>query len=288
MHNLIVLGGTGYLGSNIVSEIKSSYEKTFILSRAQRTKESPLDTSHVTFDLINQEWNEHLTEVFSKPFDMVIASWPSLNDYNDGIHLDFAHALKVFFERVIKFAPRKIYVAGTCFEYRKQSGELGVLDDLEGRNNYAKAKVLAFNFFREIYKRNPEWNTSILYQRIWYLYGRENSPRSLLATIKNLNCMGKEKNIIETLDLQSNGEQILDYVNIEIVLNEIKRFFLHDEMNRCFIVSNACSGDPVRLKDFIGQYCRENNFEFIQLNWKKDLDNNPIKFYGRKETINIE
>jgi nucleoside-diphosphate-sugar epimerase len=288
MHNLIVLGGTGYLGSNIVSELKSSYEKTVILSRTQRTKKTPQDTSLITLDLINQEWDEHLTDVFSNPFDMVIASWPSLHDYNDGIHFDFAHALKGFFERVIKFAPRKIYIAGTCFEYRKQSGELRVLDDLEGRNNYAKAKVLTFNFFREIFKQNPEYNTSILYQRIWYLYGRENSPRSLLATIKNLNCMGKEKNTIETLDLQSNGEQILDYVNIENVLYEIKRFFLHDEMNRCFIVSNACSGDPVRLKDFIDQYCREKNFEFIHLNWKNELVNNPTKFYGRKEKINIE
>lgn len=288
MQNLIVLGGTGYLGSNIVSELKSSYEKTLIVSRAQRTTETLRDTLHVKLDLINQEWDEHLTAVFSNPFDMVIASWPSINDYDDGIHFDFAHALKVFFERVIKFAPRKIYIAGTCFEYRKQTGELRVLDDLEGRNNYAKAKVLAFKFFQEIFRQNPECNTSIFYQRIWYLYGRENSPRSLLTTIKNLNCMGKEKNTIEILDLQSNGEQIIDYVNIENVLSEIKRFFLHDEFNRCFIVSNACSGNPVRLKDFIGQYCRENNFEFIQLNWKNDLVNNPIKFYGRKEKINIE
>mgnify|MGYP001228707278 CR=1 FL=1 len=288
MRNLIVVGGSGYLGRNIVCDLKSNYDNIFIISRSRQNERTKKGITHLTFDILKHKWDDSLSICFNNTADIALTAWPSLHDYNDNIHFTFARSLKRFFDQILNFSPRKIYISGTCFEYSKLSKDIRVLDELKGRNKYAKAKVWSYNSLLKSFKENLIGNTSVLYQRIWYLYGRENSSRSLLSMIDNLNRLGKQNNRVENLDLNSNGEQFLDYVKIDDIISEIKEFFSTDDLNKSFIVSNGCSGIPVKLKNFIEEYCHENQINNVRLNWKKDLSKSNYSFYGRKEKIFIK
>tara|TARA_B110000027_G_scaffold132338_1_gene158289 strand:- start:2823 stop:3689 length:867 start_codon:yes stop_codon:yes gene_type:complete len=285
MRNLLVVGGTGYLGKNIITDLGANYDNVFIVSRSLLDEVNNSNITHIKLDLFEKDWDDKFENCFKDEFDVVITAWPSLHDYNDEIHFHFSKVIVEFFNWILDYSPRKIYLSGTCFEYESVQGEARIYDRLLGRNNYAKAKVIAFKGFLKAFQSNTRNNTSVLYQRIWYLYGRENSPRSLLAKIDNLSQLSKRNNEVQTIDLESSGEQYLDYIHIDNVIAEIKRFLEEESPNKSFAISNGCSGKPVRLKEFINVYCANNEINGVRVNWSLSEDLKSKKFYGRKEKL---
>ena len=285
MRNLLVVGGTGYLGKNIIIDLGANYDNVFIVSRSLLDEVNNSNITHIKLDLFEKNWNDKLESYLIGSFDVVITAWPALSDYGHDIHFQFAKVIVEFFNWILDYSPRKIYISGTCFEYESIQGEARINDRLLGRNNYAKAKVIAYKGFLNVFQRNTSNSTSVLYQRIWYLYGRENSPRSLLAKIDSISHLGRQNDKLQTIDLESSGEQYLDYVHIDEIIAEIRSFLKVKSSSKSFIVSNGCSGKPVKLKEFIVGYLATNKINNIRLNWSCDEDLKSQKFYGVKKKM---
>jgi nucleoside-diphosphate-sugar epimerase len=285
VRNLLVVGGTGYLGKNIIIDLGAEYDNVYVIFTSPPDELINSNSTYVKLDLFEKDWNDKLVDCLADQFDVIITAWPSLTDYGHDIHFDFARVIVEFFSWILDYFPRKIYISGTCFEYESIQGEVSVNDRLLGRNNYAKSKVIAYKGFLKAYQRNESNCTSILYQRIWYLYGRENSPRSLLAKIDTMSHLGRQNNKLQIINLESSGEQYLDYVHIDYIIAEIRSFLKVSPSGKSFIVSNGCSAKPVRLKEFIAEYLAANEINNLSLNWSSDENLKIQKFYGSKKKM---
>lgn len=242
MPNVLITGGTGFLGSALVRRLARAGDRVLLLTRPDS------DTTRIA------SVRERVTLLPCELGD--VASWePAVRRFapervfhlawyaEPGKYLtDTARNLEhlglgaIFVERVLQMRPRHFVVTGTCFEYDTAAGLLR--EDVTPEAPtwiYSACKLALKNVALQLAR---DHGVPLVWARIFYLFGCFEDRRRLVPLI--VNALGAN----QPLQLRSHGRQIRDYLHVSDVASGLDAAAGYGQPG----VVNIGSGEPVSVR----------------------------------------
>ena len=226
------------------------------------------------FDLFDQStWHAFIAQ---RPTHAIILSWPGLSNYNDAFHL--THNLPAcieLVERLINAGLKNLVVAGTCYEYGLQNGQLRESHLSDPLNCYSIAKDSLRRLIQNRYKqKDVRW----CWLRIFYPYGEGQNPNSLLPSLERAIEKGNS-----TFDMSS-GRQIRDFLPVQLVA---KHALALSKNPLAFGIYNSCSGKPRSIREIVEARVKETESKIaLNFGFYPDRIDEPLAFWGCPKRIN--
>ena len=275
---ILVTGATGFIGRNVVDYLcENTKNEIFILTRDLNNAKNKRWSSRVTIligDISVQipNWFDYL----QKPDIVLHLAWSKLPNYTESF--DLTENLPndiMFLENLIVNGLKSLVVAGTCFEYGLQEGELS--EDLPTfpSNPYSIAKDALRRYLEVI---TSKYNLNFKWLRLFYTYGDGQNSNSIISQLKKAIQNG------ESEFRMSGGEQLRDYLPVTKVSETICKLTLDFNSQGIF---NVCSGNPIKLKDFILGYLEDNKLRInLMFGFYPYSSLEPMRFWGNATKIN--
>jgi nucleoside-diphosphate-sugar epimerase len=269
---ILVTGATGGLGSLIVNNLLSRGFDVIATSRDhEKAKLSDFypKVKYISYD-INEVSDVNLFEYFEKPDSVIHAAWEKLNEYKNEIHITvLLENHKKFILNLMKNGLKDFNCIGTCYEYGLREGVL--VEDFKPEPTVAYS--IAKNLLREFLEREiVNYKMTYKWIRVFYVFGevkgRKNLYTQLISAIQN-----GEK----TFNM-SGGEQVRDFLSSEEIADIIVRISIQNKVTGLI---NCCSGKPVKLKDYIIDFLKRNNYNIeLNLGYYPYTDYEPMETWG--------
>ena len=257
MQKVLVTGATGFIGNWVVEELlKQNVNVIATSTNTEKAKQFPWfgKVDYVPFDLKRFLPTVNYFDFFHQPSHLIHLAWEGLPNYNSKFHLEenlprhFA-----FLQNLAKNGLHNITASGTCLEYGIKEGELKENDAVEPTTFYAQAKNELRILLQQMAK---EKSLPVKWVRLFYMYGKGQSKSSLLSQLE----LAIVNN--ETTFNMSGGGQIRDFLPVQNVAEYIVKIAMQDKVTG---IINCCSNQPVKVKDFVSKYLKEQN-KIIHLN----------------------
>ncbi len=274
MQKVLVTGATGFIGNYVIEELlRLNYEVIATSSAIQKAESMPwfAKVTYKEFNLKDLDENEDYFKFFNHPDILIHLAWEGLPNYKSDFHITEnlpRHA--ALLQNLIENGLSDLTVAGTCFEYGMQEGELSEKTQVMPANPYAIAK-------NELRKKLELLNGiindfSFKWARLFYMYGSGQNANSLLSQLDKALAEGKESFNM------SGGEQQRDFLPVQKIAEYIVATAMQKNITG---VVNICSGKPVSVKDFVKNYLQKHE-KFIRLNlgYYPYADYEPMNFWG--------
>jgi nucleoside-diphosphate-sugar epimerase len=278
--NILVTGATGFIGRHVVNALLNmdGLQITVTGSNLSKLRDcySGSDVKIIPYDIHDGGTALDLYEYFGAPDKLIHLAWRGLPNYDNTFHIVENLVADIrFIQTLIDAGLKDITIAGTCFEYGMQEGELS--EELENApaNFYALAKD-SLRKSLEIYQKQKSFD--LKWVRLFYLYGSGQHPNSLIAQLNTAIQKG------ESSFNMSGGMQIRDYMKVEDSAYNIAAIALQ---NQVVGVINNCSGTPLRLVDFVSGYLAGEKSEIeLNLGYYSYSPFEPMEFWGRRDKLN--
>lgn len=270
---VLVTGATGFVGNYVVNELlnkgfavtatSSSLEKASAMEWFNKVKYIPFNFNE--FDEAVDYYG-----YFGQPDMLIHLAWEGLPNYKEDFHLTRNLPLQQsFLQNLLKNGLKDLTVTGTCFEYGMKDGCLIETMECEPANPYAIAK----NELRiKLEKLTAVYHCSFKWIRLFYMYGKGQSPKSLISQLDKALENG------DAVFNMSGGEQVRDFLPIEKAAEYIVSIAAQKKVKG---IINCCSGKPVSVKDFVRDYLQVKK-KNIQLNpgYYPYPDYEAMRFWG--------
>jgi nucleoside-diphosphate-sugar epimerase len=275
---VLVTGATGFIGNYVVEQLLDRGHQVIASSFNIETAKQKNWFNKVTYiqHTISQISNENLFEKFQKPDCLIHLSWGHLNNFKNQIHIDEELPNHLtFLKNLIENGLKDLTCIGTCLEYGLQEGELH--EELEPTPIIAYP--IAKNLLRiELEKTQKSTPFSFRWIRLFYMYGKGQSPKSILQLLEN----ALQKN--EAVFNMSLGEQVRDYLPVSLVSENIIIFALQQKVSG---IINCCSGVPITIKQLVEDYLKTHQKNItLNLGYYPYTDYEPMKFWGSTKKAN--
>ncbi len=274
---ILITGGSGFIANHLINYLTTNYDHNVVvtsrnINKVERKKWFK-KVKFIEADLYSH--NPNWFEFFGKPDLLIHLAWENLPNYTQDFHLTRNLPKEIsFLNNIIDNGLKSITILGTCFEYGIQNGELSEDMNVKPSNPYAIAKD-ALRRYLEFKVNDLEFKFRWL--RLFYLYGFGQGENSIIpqlhAAVKNQNSFFN----------MSGGEQIRDYLSVELVAEYITKLSLID---LSMGVVNLCSGKPIKILDFITNYIVENKLEIkLNLGYYEYSVLEPMEFWGSNKKL---
>lgn len=279
MKKVLVTGATGFIGNYVINELlKHDVEVIATSSNKEKAKQQLWfdKVKHISFDLklFNPTTNYFL--FFDEPDIVIHLAWEGLQNYKSSFHIgENLPGHKALLVNLICHGVKNLTVTGTCLEYGMQEGCLSEGMQIFPANPYAIAKNELRKYLEQL---QQQFSFSFKWVRLFYMYGKGQSPSSLLSQLDKALQQG------DTVFNMSGGEQTRDYLPVSKVAKNIVDVAFQTNIEG---IINCCSGIPVSVKDFVEQHLYEAG-KTIQLNfgYYPYTDYEPMDFWGSVEKLN--
>ena len=269
---ILVTGATGFIGSSLVEKLICSGYNVIVLGR-NIEKAIHLDWyKSVTFIKyeIGNKLSENIINQISGVEKLIHLSWSGLPNYNSIAHIEDNLIQQYdFIKQIILSGINDITITGTCFEYGYKNGPLDPSMPSNPSNPYAFAKDTLRKMLEYLQK---DYNFKLKWVRLFYMYGKGQSRFSILSQL--------DKALNDGLPVfnMSGGEQLRDYLPIEIVIDKLITI-ANTDLN--LGVVNLASGIPISIRELVENHLKNNN-KYIELNfgYYPYLDYEPMAFWG--------
>ncbi len=237
---VFVTGGTGLIGKEVVSALRADGFDVFALTRGGGAPD--VGVHWVTADLFDAERVERELAAI-KPEYLLNLAWCASGDYltsplNERYKAAGLELLKAFH---LAGGRRAVYV-GTCFEYGFKDEPLKETDATDPQTPYAQCK----NDLRIAAQNYADANgISFGWGRIFYVYGKDEHPNRLTATVVNALAADRPV-VVKTAHL------LRDYVYTKDVAGALVAFLKSDVTGAV----NVCTGRAVRIGEFAATFAR--------------------------------
>jgi cephalosporin hydroxylase/nucleoside-diphosphate-sugar epimerase len=269
---VLVTGATGFIGSYVIDELlKRNHQVIATSSSLQKASERSWfhKVTFVQHD-IQSEQADNLYEKFQRPDALIHLAWGGLPDFKNQSHIDtYLPKHEAFLRNLITNGLKDVTVTGTCLEYGMREGELS--EDMEAAP--AIAYPIAKNTLRknltELQKIIP---FSLKWVRLFYMVGEGQTPKSIIPQLKKAIAEN------ESQFNMSGGEQVRDYLPVEVVAENIVIFAIQREVEG---IINCCSNKPITVKQLVLDYLKKHNKHIkLNLGHYPYPDYEPFKFWG--------
>ena len=244
---VLVTGGTGFIGRNVVDElIRRGYEVHSLVYPPFAPEKEGL----VQYEM-NLLDNKQLEEFFNlHSFENLIhLAWyvgPKchIHDLNLDWTIATLNLLKLFKES----GGKKFLGAGTISEYEYKYGYLvEEQTPTDPQTLYGNTKNAIFNIAKVYCKQN---NIEFKWPRIFNLYGPAEKPQRLMPSVINSCLKGEDVKVSDCLKFQ-------DYLHVEDTARGIVDVFEADIQGAV----NICSGKPMQLRAIVEKIAQLTNFK---------------------------
>ena len=272
--NVLVTGATGFIGQHVIRQLLADGH-TVLATGTNRAKVAQLDwfdqVTFVEYSLPVANDSQDLYTYFGQPDLVIHLAWQGLPDYKSLAHVDIYWLQHYYFlTNLIANGLTNLTVTGTCLEYGLQSGCLS--------ENLPTQPTTAYGFAKDSLRKAIDLfmanHTCVSFKwvRLFYMYGKGQNPKSLLAQVEAAALRGDE-----TFNM-SKGEQLRDYLPVTDVANYIVRAALQQGITG---VINCCSGQPVSVRAFVERFMQEHNYQLrLNLGYYAYPDYEPLAFWG--------
>jgi nucleoside-diphosphate-sugar epimerase len=272
---IAVTGASGFIGQHIIAELQSQSIPVVLVMRNYSSLPVSLSNHHIAIiDLQNPPLDSY--ELMGSPDVLIHLAWGGLPSYKSLHHFEEELPQQFqFLKMLIKSGLKNLVVAGTCFEYGMQSGELAEDTNAQPTNPYGFAKDTLrsqLEYLQQIEPFNLTW------ARLFYLYGDGQTENSLLSQLKRAVDHGdKSFNM-------SGGEQLRDYLPVTKVAKYLVSLAI---MRQDCRIINVCSGKPISVRKLVEDWIKQNDWSInINIGYYPYPDYEPMAFWGNRQKLN--
>jgi dTDP-6-deoxy-L-talose 4-dehydrogenase (NAD+) len=256
--NILITGGSGFVGNEIIKKISLNHKLTLILRKRPKTINKKIQYI-ITKNIFNKK-KEWFCK-YLKKIDMVIhcAWYVNHSDYlTSDKNIECLNGSIELSKACVEMQVKKFVGIGTCFEYDVSKKYLSINTPLKPEVLYSICKASTYLILKNIFE-----NTKVKFKwcRLFYLYGKGEKETRLYPYVTNLL---KNNKIVDI----GKGDQVRDYLNIDEAAKKIIKFSFSLSSG----VKNICSGKPITLKNFVLKIA------------KKLKKNHLVKFTKKKIT----
>ena len=266
---VLVTGATGFVGRHVVAELLKKCHQVTALARDEHKAKAMPWWGSVPF-ISADVHNVHDVSKLGTFDALVHLAWPGLPKYREIFHIEKnLLADYTFIKSMVQSGTTQVLVTGTCFEYGQQYGPLAEDGPTLPSTPYGLAKDSLRKFLQTLQIEIP---FVLQWVRLFYMYGAGQNPVSLMAQLDQAIKNG------EHVFNMSGGEQLRDYLPIEIVAHRLVALVEHPGCNG---VMNCCKGKPTSIRNLVEQRIAEQRSEIaINLGHFPYPDYEPMAFWG--------
>ena len=226
------------------------------------------------FDLLDPSSWRALLEC--QPTHAILLSWPGLPNYQEPFHVTRnLPACVELIEQLVKAGLQRLVIAGTCYEYGLQNGQLREDQFTEPVNCYAIAKD---SLRRVIASRYSQQDLQWCWARIFYPFGHGQNPKSFLPSLQLAIDQGDPEFAM------SSGRQVRDFVPVDQVAKLLLQLSIHPMAQGIY---NCGSGCPVSLRELAEEHiAKALSSTALKLCVYPDRGDEPLAFWADMNKIN--
>ena len=269
---LFLTGGTGLIGKELLIPLIQAEFEVYALTI---DKELP-QLEHVHWLPGNLFDDTGLSNLFAqvKPQYLLNMAWCTTADYQtSNLNFDFVRAGLSLLKHFAKNGGKRAVFAGTCLEYAPQPHPLKESDPIAPACTYAYCKHALHLLADSFCAQN---GISFAYGRIFYVYGKNEHPKRLTASIINQLKQGQKVAILHA-QLQK------DYLYTKDIAGAFTALLDSGVTGTV----NICSGRPISLKEFASeiatQLCRADLLEL-----QTQPTSQPASIVGDNSRLRLE
>ncbi|MBS1602744.1 MAG: NAD(P)-dependent oxidoreductase, partial [Bacteroidetes bacterium] len=213
---ILVTGATGFIGTYVVTSLlEEGVDVIATSAHEEKAIQQPWfsKVSYIPFDLTGFDPAQDYYRYFGEPDAIIHLAWEGLPNYKSDFHLEVNYPRHAAFLRnLVEHGLRDITVTGSCMEYGLQEGEIKEDQPALADHFYGRAKEALRKFLLQLAQEYP---VSVKWARLFYMYGKGQSPKSLLSQLDKALQEGQESFNM------SGGQQTRDYLPVAKVADYI-------------------------------------------------------------------
>ncbi|TQV79466.1 NAD(P)-dependent oxidoreductase [Exilibacterium tricleocarpae] len=270
---VVLTGASGFIGGYVLAELLDRGTDVVVATRNPGVFDTNQQAKVVTLDISAP--GEDLYDRLDRPDVLIHLAWDGLPNYHSLHHFETELPAQYhFIKKAVESGLSSVVIAGTCFEYGMQAGELTEKTICQPENAYALAKD---TLRRQLQLLTKTTSFNLTWARLFYMYGSRQQSNSLFAQLRSAVQRG------DKVFNMSKGEQLRDYLPVETVASALVK--LSERQNDADIV-NICSGKPVSIRALVESWLEHYGWD-IQLNlgYYPYPDYEPLAFWGSTDKL---
>ncbi len=177
--NILVTGGSGFIGTPLVKELKKQGYTVLVLSRMSH-EDSSKSVAWLNSDLSNPLSYQSAIRSFS-PEVLIHLAWQDIPNFSfEKSKKNLTQSLDLIHFTIGQKSLKKILVSGSCFEANQLHGKCKEINTGSPNDDFTWAKHSLFLWLEMICKRK---DVQLAWMRVFYVYGPYQRPDSLIPTI---------------------------------------------------------------------------------------------------------
>lgn len=214
----LVFGATGFIGSNFINKIRD--HKVYNIETSKKNK---------FIKFIFEDEIKRINYWKNQKIDYLINfAWSGIPDFNKNNLKKNLISQKQIINFAKKINVKKVFIAGSCFEYDHFKSVINEKSKLTKTNSLGITKKKIYDYAKKKLKNKLIWG------RIFYVYGSNQRKGSLLQYVKNLIIKKKIPKIEHPF-------HYLDYIDVRDVVNAIYLLCLKNKSG----IYNICTSRPI-------------------------------------------
>lgn len=270
---LAVSGAGGFLGEHLVAKLSQRGLSATLIARPGSRLQATNDHSVVEMDISNPP--EDAFKRLGYPDVLLHLAWGSLPNYCSNVHLERELPIHyAFLSKLVHAGLKRLVVTGTCLEYGMQYGPI--------EETFSSRPVTPYGFAKEALYRHLKFlqlerKFGLTWARLFYMYGDGQAQNSLFSQLKEAAERG------DVLFNMSGGEQLRDYLPVELVVDHLASLVLID---KDVDIINICSGKPISIRTLVESWITQYGWLITpKLGHYPYPEYEPLAFWGSRAKL---
>lgn len=268
--NILVTGGNGFIGRNLVQSLISRGDTVYSLDRNRQSDKHTKSVIYITTDISNSDILEADLQPYTQKIDRIVhlASYGvTEREYNlgQGIQTNISGTLNLL-EYAYKNAISQFVNIGSCFEYAPSDESYSEEMPLDPQTMYGAIKASQTLLVRT-FARTHDYNAPTL--RLFTPFGPHEQPQRFIPTLIT-------SALTDSKMIATNAGNVRDYVYVQDVIEAITSTLENNKLEPGEII-NIGSGNQYSLAEVV-EIVEQELQKPVPLSWSNTQDQRTVNY----------